>query len=708
MKRIDVVKYLHSKNIKILPLLKGKKEPSTRNGVHNARLTLATYDHINFGVACGSGKFVVDVDPRNGGMETLAEWKQAGFIIPETLTIRTAQGGYHYYLNGNVKNTKFKGIDIISDGKYVVGPTSVVNGVEYTFELGPEDTEIADAPDWIYSLCEKTHTETKERFENDTADLTDLENILCYLDPDMDYDDWTHVGMGIHHTNSGDEGYKLWLRWSRGDLSLKPALKFGDNEKQLYKKWASFNSNGGITAGTIFHMAKDAVDDDLFKNIKKMTEGKIKVESHKSEKIIKTVESESNLSLPVPKHGLLARIYQEFLAKAYEPIPVFALGSTLSVMSALTQSPYIIGGSIRTRSYNLLLGPAGIGKNDYLEITKTILRDVSQRGGNVQLLGEEIRSGQALKSMLADYPTRMLVVDEWTDTLERAYAYKRDTVAYEITTILKTLWGDVRELDGSRKRDKSESIKNIIEPRISILGTGVPNKFLELMENNSFISDGLMSRVELWIYNESKPFKNRREFKSYAPSDDLIRDLTALFIEPMDNGVDVDNDCKIIQKPRSRLVEITNGAHDLIDKEFKRVNELNIDTNERSIVGRLLERMKTYAGLHAVGRNSLHVTELDLEYFAVPLFRYQLERTMKLVSKQKEADHLKEVKLVLKHIPRNESGISAGELVHKSKAFRSMFSKMPDRKSYLELLASQKYIEILPSGRVRLLTVPSI
>ncbi|MBL8696034.1 MAG: bifunctional DNA primase/polymerase, partial [Planctomycetes bacterium] len=55
----------------------------------------------NVGLATGSpsGLIVVDVDPRNGGLESLAslpEWKAH---IEQTLCVRTGGGGFHAYFS---------------------------------------------------------------------------------------------------------------------------------------------------------------------------------------------------------------------------------------------------------------------------------------------------------------------------------------------------------------------------------------------------------------------------------------------------------------------------------------------------------------------------------------------------------------------------------------------------------------------------------
>lgn len=700
----QVVKWLYENSFKILKLRKNSKVPLAVNGVYSARVVQnhTLIEGSNIGVACGNGLIVVDVDPRNNGLQTLANWKEAGFNIPETISVLTAQKGMHFYLKGHVPNTKFEGIDIISAGKYVVGPTSVVNNQEYTFINSPEhDYEIADTPEWLIELCSQTRKQTIERAESDTCDLNDIETMLTYIDPDIGYEEWVRIGMAIHSTDSGLPGYSLWLKWSRGELWHTISQKFDSNTNALVKKWESFSHDGGITAGTIFYLAEPGLKADT--GILRPKEV-VPVEELKTPKPVPVVELPA---LPIPKEGLLARLYEEFMANAYEPIPVFAMGASISVLSALTQMAYTVGGATRLRSYNLILGPAGSGKNDYLEIAKGILKEVSSRAGNILLLSDEVRSSQALKSILSDYNNRMLITDEWTDMLERAYAYKKDMIAYETTTLLKMLWGNINELEGSRKRNKDESIKPISNPRVSILGAGVPSKLFKLMENPGFISDGLMSRIDLWVHKGKGRVKYKASYKAYRPNDDLIRDLTALFLEPMDHGVDPTNGCRIQQVPFSRTVSVPDEVASLLHAEAERINNMHLDEMESSLAGRIFERFLMYAGLYAIGRNSKTICPQDIHSFALPLFRYQFEQARALVAKQRQMEHLKEIVLVLKFIPR-DSYISLRELHHRSIRFRRLCPKMPDKIAYVQNLQTDGYVELNEKGEPRLLTIPTL
>jgi hypothetical protein len=86
----------------------------------------------NVGVVTGprSGLAVLDIDPRNGGAESLATLRRV-IDVPRTLAVRTGSGGLHliYAHPGRPvacgANALGKGLDVKADGGYVVAAPSV-------------------------------------------------------------------------------------------------------------------------------------------------------------------------------------------------------------------------------------------------------------------------------------------------------------------------------------------------------------------------------------------------------------------------------------------------------------------------------------------------------------------------------------------------------------------------------------------------------
>lgn len=114
----------------------------------------------NIGLATGtaSGFFVLDVDPRHGGKESLQKMVKQNGTLPRTLASNTGGGGYHLFFKeppikiGNRANV-LPGIDVRGDGGYIVAPPSIhKSGMRYSWMKEFENLPINDAPNWMVRL----------------------------------------------------------------------------------------------------------------------------------------------------------------------------------------------------------------------------------------------------------------------------------------------------------------------------------------------------------------------------------------------------------------------------------------------------------------------------------------------------------------------------------------------------------------------------
>ena len=166
----DAYKYGFS----LIPLKEGSKLPNLQKGHEFLRRkpTKEEYKAFkfgNYGIVCGalSGICVLDVDYPEG-FDTLQELD----IDPETYAapvVATPGGGKHYYFkyNPNVRTgvaVVGRGVDIRSDGSYVVGPGSVVGDGTYTWRLSPEEVDLDEPPLWM-------HKHTGEGYHSSQQDV---------------------------------------------------------------------------------------------------------------------------------------------------------------------------------------------------------------------------------------------------------------------------------------------------------------------------------------------------------------------------------------------------------------------------------------------------------------------------------------------------------------------------------------------------------
>jgi len=112
----------------------------------------------NVGIATGPDfGWVLDVDPRHSGLETLAALEAKHGKLPETLTGDTGGDGVHYvfeYPDFEIKNlTKGEigpGLDVKAAGGQIVAPPSLhSSGKRYRWR---NDAPIVKAPDWLLDL----------------------------------------------------------------------------------------------------------------------------------------------------------------------------------------------------------------------------------------------------------------------------------------------------------------------------------------------------------------------------------------------------------------------------------------------------------------------------------------------------------------------------------------------------------------------------
>jgi hypothetical protein len=97
------------------------------------------WGEANIGIVTGeaSGLMVVDIDPRNGGLETV---KGLPAPLAQTAQVLTQGGGFHLYYQyqGKTKGRMGDGIDIKTDGGYVVAPPSVGEHGVYIWQVAME------------------------------------------------------------------------------------------------------------------------------------------------------------------------------------------------------------------------------------------------------------------------------------------------------------------------------------------------------------------------------------------------------------------------------------------------------------------------------------------------------------------------------------------------------------------------------------------
>lgn len=143
----------------VLPIEERGKAPLGGQGKDHATTDAATiqgwfdkWPDANIGVRPPQGFVVLDVDPRNGGDETLAVLQERHGALPDTLTAATGSGGWHIWFSytGLCRGILGPGVDIKTNTGYVVAPPSIHEcGGPYQWA---SDAPTAPAPRWLRPL----------------------------------------------------------------------------------------------------------------------------------------------------------------------------------------------------------------------------------------------------------------------------------------------------------------------------------------------------------------------------------------------------------------------------------------------------------------------------------------------------------------------------------------------------------------------------
>lgn len=161
----------------VLPIVPNGKLPATAHGVHDAstdpeqiRKWFDGRDDLNLAIAAGarSGLVVFDIDPRNGGDDSFAEWTAKHGELEAGALQLTAGGGQHFLAvhDPSVRSCKLvDGVDLLADGRYFLAFPSTIEGREYRWEVSSDPFD-GVAPggvpsEWLAAIGELQRGKTK-------------------------------------------------------------------------------------------------------------------------------------------------------------------------------------------------------------------------------------------------------------------------------------------------------------------------------------------------------------------------------------------------------------------------------------------------------------------------------------------------------------------------------------------------------------------
>lgn len=505
--------------MELFPLAAGSKEPAcmwrteATSDIGRLRQLFSGTNATGYGIATGkrSGIVVIDVDTKDGkpGVDEWDSLCSEHDYTPDTLTVVTASGGFHYYytypelLDGlsirSSAGTLASAIDVRANGGYVVGPGSKTNTGEHSIL---EQRPIEELPEWLTTLLANASDRLgygpMQCTEEERADIVDA---LKYISAE-NYDTWITCGMACQLLNLFD----VWNEWST------TANNYG-GEDVCRKHWESF-SGGGVGPETIYYLARQ--------NGWTGRREAIEAPPETAKSVIRNIE-ESTIYNDMPAG--LTSLYEHFLNTQAKPQPGFAVMSSLAVVSVCAARRFRTSERNYSSMFFAVLGESGCGKESAISQIKNALDDANV--GRVYCGGYQ--SAGALLSELLHQPAHIALIDELGKHLSSSASNQNKADA--LTTLMElfskcdssytpmsySMMSELMKRKGGDEQ-KSPEMFTVYHPGVSLFGATTPETFYNAM-SRGMVSDGFASR--LLVYKTSVGRQKRLKGRYQALPDEL-------------------------------------------------------------------------------------------------------------------------------------------------------------------------------------------
>ena len=218
----------------------------------------------NVGVLLGDEDMVLDVDPRNGGLESLERLQRdLGIDLSKLPTVISGRGdgGRHVYMKKPVglrvrKNLEgYPGLDIKTKGGFLVGPASrhpETRGVYLPDPGAPSIAEVTEAPGPLLEALRRPDLQPRAYLGGGELTVEELALVLSVLDPveygEGNYSVWVRIAAACHDATNGN-GLEVWLDWAAQDDRYSSEA---DHDRNV-ATWESFKAgkSGGASVFTL-------------------------------------------------------------------------------------------------------------------------------------------------------------------------------------------------------------------------------------------------------------------------------------------------------------------------------------------------------------------------------------------------------------------------------------------------------------------------
>jgi len=693
----------------VLPLAKGTKQPAhwlIKNGVHGAskdpevvRDWFTRCPDCGIGIAMlQSGLVGIDVDPRNGGFETMERLESAhGPLVSDVLALTGGGGEHRIFYASLVTGLPGKlgpGVDVKADGYLCVEPSIHPNGNQYVWEGSSDPLEgcvPSSLPGWVRDLARPQQPigpviAAAARFIDDRQ-IEDLREALAAIPAD-DYHQWVNFGNAL--VQLGQAGFTLWDQWSQKSDKYDP--------RAITSKWRSFKP-GKYQLESIFFAAQSI---GWVNPASVAISAPVPAESVVLAKPVMTSQPSMDLLAPP---GILGTVTEWVNATARKPQPMFAVQAAIGFCATVMGRRYVTDQRNWPSLYLLNIGLSSSGK----EYAKTAVEALLEACNLAHLIGPaSYTSNSGVLSALHNQPSHLTVIDEFGKELEQA-SVKGNARAQGMLKSLMEVWG---RCDGtlrpqgfstfgmSEQDAKKMAERSIRNPALTMLAMTTPGTFFESI-GSAAARDGFLNR---FLIVESDTGRQVGNGSAIVPIPDCILQWAENTLKASSLGL-VDAAVSPGTVPCAAEVPISDDARAMFgqfDAEcVGLMNEYEVH-GLSEMFGRTNEMAMRLALIAAIGSGKQDVDRASAAW-AIEYVRHHALRTVERLKSSVadspfEASKKQVIGLLVKHASK---GMTVAEISRSSLRFRGMTQRQQiELLNSLEFLGQAKFVEFKSlSGR---------
>lgn len=184
-----------------------------------------------------SGLCAIDIDPRNGGIQTMDDIEAKHGLLTSDLLQFTGGGGEHRVFlapkNSTLPGQLGRGVDVKLNGYIMLEPSNHISGGSYAWEASsdPRDGLMASPlPDWLRDLAGMRKAGLVDAGPADAMALIvpqavrdDLEQALQHIECES-RESWLSCGMALHATDDRQWAFSTWDNWSQQSVAVKQVV----------------------------------------------------------------------------------------------------------------------------------------------------------------------------------------------------------------------------------------------------------------------------------------------------------------------------------------------------------------------------------------------------------------------------------------------------------------------------------------------------